>query len=154
MSHNLNAHAADLRRGRSSERGRIYLVTTVIAGRRPLLAEFKAARLLIDEIRLAGQDGLADSLAWVVMPDHLHWLLEMGDASLSSLMKRLKARSAQRINRHLGLRGSLWQPGYHDCAARREDDLRAMARYIIANPIRAGIVERAGDYPLWDAVWL
>jgi hypothetical protein len=32
--------------------------------------------------------------------------------------------------------------------------LRHLARYIIANPIRAGLVERAGDYPLWDACWL
>lgn len=154
MPNNLAAHAASLRRGRYSEHGRVYLVTTVIAGRRPLLADFQAARLLVDEMRLAGKDGLADSLAWVVMPDHLHWLLALGDASLASLMKRLKARSAQRINHHLGLSGQLWQRGYHDRAARREDDLRAMARYIIANPIRAGIVSSARDYPLWDAVWL
>jgi len=29
-----------------------------------------------------------------------------------------------------------------------------MARYIVANPLRAGLVERIGDYPLWDATWL
>jgi hypothetical protein len=29
-----------------------------------------------------------------------------------------------------------------------------MARYIIANPLRAGLVDRIGDYPLWDAMWL
>ncbi|MEE4463301.1 IS200/IS605 family transposase, partial [Azotobacter chroococcum] len=43
---------------------------------------------------------------------------------------------------------------YHDRAARSVDDLRAMARYIVANPVRAGIVETVGDYPLWDAAWL
>ena len=32
--------------------------------------------------------------------------------------------------------------------------MRAMARYIVANPLRARMVERLGDYPLWDAVWL
>lgn len=37
---------------------------------------------------------------------------------------------------------------------RREDDLRAAARYIIMNPVRAGLVEKVGDYPLWDAIWL
>jgi len=154
MPNNLAAHATSLRRGRCSEHGRIYLVTTVIEGRRPVLADFRTARLLVDEMRQVVKDGLADNLAWAVMPDHLHWLLALGDVSLANLMKRLKARSALRINHHLGLSGQLWQRGYHDRAARREDDLRAMARYIIANPIRAGIVERAGDYPLWDAVWL
>jgi len=32
--------------------------------------------------------------------------------------------------------------------------VQATARYIVANPLRAGLVERLGDYPLWDAVWL
>jgi len=94
------------------------------------------------------------SLAWVIMPDHLHWLLRLGDADLAGLMKRLKGRSARRINRYLGLGGLFWQAGYHDRAVRREEDLRVVARYIIANPIRAGMVERVGDYPLWDAIWL
>jgi putative transposase len=48
----------------------------------------------------------------------------------------------------------LWQKGYHDRAIRREEDLLAVARYIVANPLRAGLVKRVGDYPLWDAVWL
>lgn len=29
-----------------------------------------------------------------------------------------------------------------------------IARYIITNPVRAGLVRRVGDYPLWDVVWL
>ncbi|MGH8412134.1 MAG: REP-associated tyrosine transposase, partial [Pseudomonas sp.] len=37
---------------------------------------------------------------------------------------------------------------------RRDEDLPAVARYIVANPLRAGLVEKIGDYPLWDAVWL
>jgi len=48
----------------------------------------------------------------------------------------------------------LWQKGYFDRALRREEDLKAMARYIVANPLRAGLVEHIGQYPLWDAIWL
>jgi len=154
MPNNLAVHGASLRRGRCSEEGGIYLVTTVIAGRRPLLRDWRAARLLVDEMRVVEREGLVVSLAWVIMPDHLHWLLRLGDADLAGLMKRLKGRSARRINRYLGLGGLFWQAGYHDRAVRREEDLRVVARYIIANPIRAGMVERVGDYPLWDAIWL
>lgn len=154
MPDNRNAHAGSLRHGRISHPGYAYLVTTVIADRRPLLADFHTARLLVEEMRLVCTAGLVESLAWVVMPDHLHWLLTLQQGSLSSLMKQIKARSARRINQHLGLAGRLWQPGYHDRAARSDDDLRAVARYIIANPVRAGIVETVGDYPLWDAAWL
>lgn len=154
MPDSRNAHAASLRRGRFSQPGYTYLVTTVIAGRRPLLADFQTARLLVAEMREACSVGAVESQAWVVMPDHLHWLLTLRQGSLSSLMKRIKARSSRRINQHLGLAGRLWQPGYHDRAARSDDDLRAMARYIVANPVRAGIVATVGDYPLWDAAWL
>jgi putative transposase len=48
----------------------------------------------------------------------------------------------------------LWQPGYFDRALRKEDDRLAVARYLVANPLRAGIVQRIGDYPHWDSVWL
>jgi hypothetical protein len=50
--------------------------------------------------------------------------------------------------------GPLWQTGYHDRAIRDGEDLLPFARYIVANPLRAGLVEKIGDYPLWDASWL
>jgi hypothetical protein len=37
---------------------------------------------------------------------------------------------------------------------RQDEDLHKMARYIVANPLRANLVERIGNYALWDAVWL
>lgn len=58
------------------------------------------------------------------------------------------------INQACGTQGALWQSGYHDRAARAEEDLIQIARYIIGNPLRAGLVEHVGDYPLWDAAWL
>jgi REP element-mobilizing transposase RayT len=88
------------------------------------------------------------------MPDHFHWLLELRDCSLASLMRAVKSRAAVALNRQFGRQGQVWQPGYHDRGLRREEDLKAAARYIVANPVRAGLVERVGDYPLWDAVWV
>lgn len=147
-------HSADLRRGRFSEVGRAYLITTVTQGRRPAFRDFRSARLLVDEMRLSEQEALVESLAWVIMPDHLHWLPVLRAASLATLLERIKARSTQAINRELGSSGQLWQRGYHDRAMRRDEDLQVMARYIVANPLRAGITPKLADYPLWDAVWL
>src|SRR3989344_3545810 len=65
-----------------------------------------------------------------------------------------KSRITLALNRSLERDGSLWQHGFHDRAIRRDEDLPAVARYIVANPLRAGLVEKIGDYPLWDAVWL
>jgi len=147
-------HAHRLRSGRCSTVGGIYLLTAVVQDRQPHLASLTATRLLVSELRVADAGGWATSLAWVVMPDHLHWLVQLEAHSLCALMRQVKGRSARRLNDHLGLTGPFWQAGYHDRALRREEDLRSVARYVVANPVRAGLVERVGDYPHWDAVWL
>jgi REP element-mobilizing transposase RayT len=140
--------------GRYSGDGQIYLLTSVVHGRQPLFSNWLAGRLVVDEFRRVQQEGIADSLAWVVMPDHFHWLVRLRQGNLGMLMRRVKSGSALAIMRsgHTPLR--VWQKGYHDRAVRREEDLQAIARYIVANPLRAGLVKRVGDYPLWDAVWL
>ena len=148
------AESHRLRLGRHSEPGRPYLLTTTTHRRQPFFSDFHLGRLLVTELRAANDDGWVTSLAWVVMPDHLHWLGELRDRPLDRLMRRVKNNSSRHINRSIGCSGVLWQQGFHDRALRREEDLRAIARYIIANPLRAGLVERIGDYPLWDACWL
>ena len=147
-------HGGHLRRGRYSEQGRVYLLTSVIAGRQPVFRDFLCARLLIDEMRHCAHEGLVESLAWVVMPDHLHWLIALERGDLAHLMKRLKSRSSLSINQQRGTQGPLWQAGFHDRALRREDDLQATARYMVANPLRGGLVDRLANYPHWDAAWL
>ena len=72
--------------------------------------------------------------------------------SLSTVVKTLKARSALSINRHLCQHGSLWQRAYYDRAARKDEDIRQIARYIVASPLRAGLVRDIGDYPHWDCI--
>jgi len=138
-----------LRVGRFSQAGGIYLVTTATAGRLPVFADFGCARMVVREMRCLAVQGDLTSLAWVLMPDHLHWLIQLSHgASLSALLRAFKGRSARRTGR------PLWQRAFHDRALRREDEILPAARYIIANPVRAGLVQKVGDYPHWDAVWL
>jgi REP element-mobilizing transposase RayT len=140
--------------GRYSEEGQIYLLTAVALNRQPVFSSFKAGRLVVDAFRKAQHEQLANSLAYVVMPDHFHWLIELKNMPLRSLMGRTKSRTTVALNRLLQREGPLWQPGFHDRAIRKEEDLEAVARYIVANPLRAGLVDKVGDYPLWDAIWL
>jgi putative transposase len=146
--------SAKLRRGRYCEAGRIYLLTSVTYDRAPTFADWKLGRLLVKEFRNAQDQETVNSLAWVVMPDHFHWLVELRSGTLGNLMRRVKSGSALAITRGLDVQFKLWQKGFHDRAVRHDDDVINIARYIIANPIRAGLVKRCGDYPLWDAVWL
>jgi REP element-mobilizing transposase RayT len=86
------------------------------------------------------------------MPDHWHGLLQLeGDGPLAGVMQNAKARA---VNLARGRGGTVWMPGFHDHALRHERDLLPCARYIVANPLRAGLVDRLGRYPYWDAVWL
>ena len=100
-------------------------------------------------------------LAFVIMPDHIHWLFALqNECSLADVMQSVKGQSARKIQQIRRERGeiaakqALWQEGYHDHALRKEEDVQKMARYIVANPLRAGIVSKIADYSLWDAIWL
>jgi REP element-mobilizing transposase RayT len=130
--------------------GQVYLVTAVAVAREQLFADFFAARSVIYELAAAD----ADTLAYVLMPDHLHWMLGLRGTSLSRVLQRVKSRSAIAVNRRLSRVGAVWQPGYHDRALRKDEDIRDAARYVVANPLRAGLVDDILDYPLWDAVWM
>ena len=143
-----------LRKGRHSQRGNLYLLTTATSDRHTVFSDFAIGRLVVAELKSAHMEGWVHSLAWVVMPDHFHWLIELGDSSLDGLMRRVKTNSARAVNRRRSSSGPLWQAGYHDRALRQEEDVQAVARYVAANPLRAGLVARLGDYPLWDAIWL
>ncbi|MCW8274649.1 transposase [Pseudomonas sp. PCH199] len=152
MSNTPQAHR--LRVGRRSEPGRVYLLTAVTYERQPIFQDWRIGRLVVNEFKRAQEAGNATSIAWVVMPDHFHWLAELHNGDLPKLMQATKSRCARAINQARGLCTSVWQKGYFDRALRREEDLKAAARYIIANPLRAGLVTQVGDYPLWDAIWL
>lgn len=143
-----------LRIGRYAEPNRIYLLTTNTLDREPVFEDFVLGRLVVDQFRSAQDQGWANSLAWVVMPDHFHWLIELEHGSLGELMQKTKSLSKRAVNMSSGRKGSLWQPGYHDRALRWEEDLVKLARYVVANPLRAGLVKRLGDYPLGDAIWI
>ncbi|KAB0498796.1 REP-associated tyrosine transposase [Pseudomonas vancouverensis] len=152
MRPNPNSHL--LRHGRYSETGRAYLLTAVVHHRHPIFNDWMLGRLLVAELKRAHELRWVNSIAWVIMPDHFHWLVQLEQCNLGQLMQSTKSRSTLTINRKLKRKGAFWQSGYHDRAIRDGEELLPFARYIVANPLRAALVEKVGDYPLWDACWL
>lgn len=150
--HNTKRRGFALRRGRYSAPGQIYMVITVTWQRQKLFASLMLGRCVVRAIYGVEQ---AHTLAYVVMPDHLHWLIELNQGSLSEVVQRAKTASARELNLRLGREPArVWQKGFHDHALRQEEDLQNIARYIVANPLRAGLVEDVRQYSLWDAVYL
>ena len=142
-------HQKNLRRGRFSQTSQIYHIIITTLDRQPIFIELAAARTLVTQLRQAEINEFAHTLAFVVMPDHLHWLMQLGrQQNLSSVVRGIKAKTSHQVGR------AIWQSGFYDHALRKEEDIQQIARYIIANPLRAKLVERIGDYPHWDAVWL
>ena len=269
---------SDLQTGRFSQNNQIYFVTTVLHQRKPLFQDLFCGKIIVHEMKTLHERNVVDSLAWVVMPDHVHWLFKLNNIlrnvheitsttnlsfcsssrqlllhcsttrhpwryalwqqlrsllcacyhalktnknptpvvklipcaflTLSKTMQQFKAHTAHNINKYFNQKGTVWQKAYYDHALRKEDDIKGISRYtsrgyscgiyselifadskalkqahsklcncfsnaaigtksaarnlqpwlcevyIVANPLRAGIVKHIGDYPLWDAVWI
>lgn len=104
----------------------------------------KNRRRRLDLIIFLGRNAGSSSLVNKVNDGH----------DLAEIMKKFKGCSALELNRALGMRGTFWQHGYYDHALRNEEDIKQIARYIVANPLRAGLVDKIEMYPYWDAKWV
>ena len=144
-----------LRRGRRSLAGQHYLVTFVTHRRQHLFADVDMAMIAsraIEDPRLWTSSKL---LAWVLMPDHWHGIVIVGsDDTLSTTIQRLKTNTARSVRLAYPDVGQIWALEYHDHALRANETPVEVARYIVRNPVEAGLVKRFGDYPYWNASWL
>jgi REP element-mobilizing transposase RayT len=144
-----------LRSGRCSLAGQTYFVTTTTIGRRPLFADRRIANVVCRRVASPGTWGDAELLCWVLMPDHWHGLVTLGRRDpLGVVVNRFKARVTKTVREMAPAVGPVWARAFHDHALRAEEDLLDVARYIVLNPVRAGIAARVMDYPYWNAVWL
>ncbi len=140
-------NASALRKGRYSQPNQIFHLVLITYQRQPFFRDYLLARHAVISLRMSQKS--VTTLAFVVMPDHIHWLIQLGEGiSLSSAVKMLKAL----ISRKQG--GKVWQQGFYDHAVRQEEDLVDIARYIILNPVRAGLCRTVREYPWWDSIYL
>ena len=89
--------------------------------------------------------GEIELLAACLMPDHLHLLVKPGEDNVLDWLNSWKSWTTRQAWR-FGHLGPLWQPGMWDRTIRSEEDLMTVVRYILANPVRAGLVESFDDW--------
>ena len=144
-----------LRQGRSVLAGQVYLLTFTTWRRVPHFARFDLACAASRAFARAFDCSRSRVLAWVLMPDHAHILLQLDETESPSLVvARIKSNASRELARHHPWRQRRWAPGFHDHALRREQSVLHAARYLVMNPVRAGLVAKVGDYPFWDCLWL
>ena len=143
-----------MRKGRAALRDQLYHVTTVTHDRQPLFRRFDVATAACRAVHAHARTGELEALCWVLMPDHLHLLLRLQTDDLPATIGQLKARISRSVNDACGATPPLWGRGFHDHALRSDENTLVVARYIIANPLRAGLVASVRYYPYWYAAWL
>jgi putative transposase len=110
-----------------------------------------AVRRALEQIqRTATIEGFA-ILAYCFMPDHLHLVIAglCRESDLKRFAKMAKQRSGA-AHAHADM-GRLWQPGYWETLLRSSDDVRAATKYVLNNPVNAGLVECTADYAFSSA---
>ncbi len=90
--------------------------------------------------------------AFCVMPNHVHMLftpLSDGESyhALPSILQSLKRYTARRSNELLGRRGRFWQEESYDHFVRNSDEHQRIVHYIRNNPVKAGLVTHADEWP-------
>ena len=91
-----------------------------------------------------------DLIAWVVMPNHIHLLVKVGDTSLSKIVKELKRYTAREANIILRQSGAFWAEDYFDTYMRDAEHELKTRQYIENNPVKALLVREPKEWP-WSS---
>ncbi len=115
-----------------------YFLTFCTDRRAELLRDRGVATMVLECIRRSSNRYEFAVLAYCLMPDHVHLLVHGRSpaADLRRFVKTAKQGSGQRYAARTKRR--LWQESYYDHVVRPEEDLSAIARYIIDNPVQRG----------------
>jgi REP element-mobilizing transposase RayT len=89
--------------------------------------------------------------AWVIMPNHVHLVVDIRDVPLVKLVNGWKGAIAREANKLLGRRGRFWQEDYYDTLIRDEAHLKRAIRYTERNPAKAFLTEDVRDWPWGSA---
>jgi len=85
--------------------------------------------------------------AWVVMPNHVHFLAApCSGKSVSTIMHSIKSFTSQEANKVLNRRGQFWFEDYFDRYIRSPAHFKNALVYIESNPVKAGLCKRAADW--------
>ena len=128
----------------------LYFITTCVAGRRPLLASIRAHVILREEWQgMSGRNGWLVG-RYVVMPDHVHFFVTPKpgvERSLSWAIGAWKEWTAKYFLAASGEIAPFWQEEFFDHVLRSKESYSEKWEYVRQNPVRAGLVCTAEDWP-------
>ena len=121
-------------------------VTIATKGRERIFCDERLASDFVALVKTLSLEHDVPLYAYCIMPDHAHFLLSASEnKGIVDFVAELKGRCTKIARQH-GYRGTIWQRSFYDHFLRQDEDCRAVAEYIIHNPVRKGIVEDWRDY--------
>ncbi|MFO8082226.1 MAG: transposase [Armatimonadota bacterium] len=126
--------------------GQPVLVTICSKDKRSVLTSDTIREELISALPVAGKIAHCELIAWCLMPDHIHTLLQVGLAGgdILRFLHSYKSWTGRILKRNIG---SGWERSFWDRHARGRDDIAALISYVLHNPVRAEFCERWDDWP-------
>jgi putative transposase len=124
-----------------------YLITLCTERRTPRFIDGIIVTDVLAQFERSASEHHFELLAYCFVPDHAHLLVEGSrvDSDLQRFVRLAKQRGEYAARR----RGvyPLWQAGYHDTVLKSWESIEPFVRYILQNPVRAGLVARSELYP-------
>ena len=115
-----------------------------------LLRDSRVARL-VEAAMLHHHGTRYRMLAWIIMPNHVHALVGIGEFPLGRIIQNWKSIAAIEANKLLKRVGRFWQPDYWDRYMRDDDQVRKAIRYIENNPVKAKLCRAPEEWPFSSA---
>ena len=113
-----------------------------------LLQSERNAGLLADVLRSLVAEHRFKLYDFVIMPNHIHLLIEVGgDMTIEKALQLIKGRFSFRLSRECGYKGEVWQRGFTEVQVLGRESFDQHRRYIAENPVKAGLVDSAKQYP-------
>jgi putative transposase len=126
---------------------RTFFVTTKTSMGKSLFQTERNAFLLVDILRSLVKERAFELHDFVIMPDHLHMLLTMHEATtVEKAMQLIKGRFSFQLKKDLGFSGEVWQRGFSEVQVMNRTSFEAHRKYIAENPVKAGLVDSADEY--------
>jgi putative transposase len=127
---------------------RTFFVTTRTSMGRRLLQSERNAELLVDVLRSLVAEHRFMLHEFVVMPDQVHLLIEVGDdMTIEKAMQFIKGRFSHKLSHDFGFKGEVWQRGFTEVQVMNKQSFEAHRAYIGENPVKVGLAASADEYP-------
>jgi putative transposase len=125
-----------------------FFLTMVTASRAPWIAELQSYDLLLSEMKRLAHLLRFRFKAWVILPEHLHWLLQPKENDYSDIVSAFKRGAGAELKRIgvLARGGKMWQHRFWEETIRNDQHYARCVEYIHYNPVKHGLVSSPGAW--------